>query len=351
MAIRNTTPQKNLPQQATPENSGLLQEDSGTDKHWFGEWATHCFSHWDQFWFAPQLPHTLALIRICCGAMLVYVHVIWCSLLLDFMGPDAWIDQATIRALHQSDWAWSWLWYIDSPALLWTHQTVAILASGCMMLGLGTRLATPLAWWMTLMVCHRMTLALFGLDQIVILLSMYLMLSHCGSVWSLDALLARRRDARRPHERSRFTSWLFPVPAASTSNRIATRLIQLHLCIIYLFGGLGKMRGEMWYDGSALWFTIVNYEYQSLNLTWLGHSPLVIATLSASTIFWETFYCALVWPKGTRPLVLLMAVFVHGGIGLGLGMITFGFIMIVANAAFIQPTTLRSLSGRIRRLR
>ncbi len=106
------------------------------------------------------------------------------------------------------------------------------------------------------------------------------------------------------------------------------------------------MRGEMWYDGSALWYTIVNYEYQSLDLTWLGHSRMTIATLTAATIFWETFYCALVWPKLTRPLTLAMAVFVHGGIALALGMVTFGSIMIVANFAFIDPNWLRGLVAR-----
>jgi hypothetical protein len=59
--------------------------------------------------------------------------------------------------------------------------------------------------------------------------------------------------------------------------------------------------------------------------------------LTAATIFWETFYCAIVWPKLTRPIALGLAFAVHGGIALALGMITFGTIMIVANFAFISP--------------
>lgn len=298
------------------------------------QWLSSFVVGWDKFWFTPSLPHTLAVIRICCGAMLAYVHIIWASCLGDFMGEHAWINQQTIQDLHQRDWAWSWLWYTDQPAILWTHQIVAILVSLCMMLGYRARLTVPLAWWLTLMVCHRMTMALFGLDQIVIMLSMYLMLSQCGSVWSLDAYLVSKRQPSK-------------VPQPAVSNTIATRLIQLHLCVIYLFGGLSKMRGEMWYDGSALWFTVVNYEYQSLDLTWLGHSRITIATLTAATIFWETFYCGLVWPKLTRPLALGMAVLVHGGIAVGLGMVTFGTIMIVANLAFIPPPTTHRLIGAV----
>ena len=179
------------------------------------------------------------------------------------------------------------------------------------------------------MVCHRMTGALFGLDQIVIMLTMYLMWSQCGSVFSLDARLRRISGSR----------WLRSNPTPLVSNNIVTRLIQLHLCVIYVFGGLSKLRGEMWWDGSALWYTAVNYEYQSLDITWLGHFRIVIATLTTATIFWETFYCALVWPKLTRPLALGMAVMVHGGIAVALGMVTFGSIMIIANMAFIEPAT------------
>lgn len=298
-------------------------------------WVADLGCAWDSFWFTPRLPHTLAAIRIACGAMLVYVHVIWASLLTDFMGAHAWIDRQTVMDLHQADWAWSWLWYIESPSLLWIHQIIAIFASALMMLGLGTRIVVPLAWWMTLMVCHRMTLALFGLDQIVVMLSMYLMVSRCASVWSLDAWLGERRG----------TSWWLSEAQPTISNNIATRLIQLHLCVIYLFGGLSKMRGEMWFDGSAMWYTAVNYEYQSMDLTWLGNWRFIIATLTAATIFWETFYCTLVWPKLTRPIVLAMAVMVHAGIALALGMMTFGFIMIVANMAFLEPETVKRWAG------
>jgi hypothetical protein len=80
-------------------------------KGWLRAWALA----WERFWFTPSWPHTLAVIRICCGGMLAYVHLIWASLLLDFMGETAWIDGATIRMLHESDWTWSWLWYIDQP--------------------------------------------------------------------------------------------------------------------------------------------------------------------------------------------------------------------------------------------
>jgi hypothetical protein len=86
-----------------------------------------------------------------------------------------------------------------------------------------------------------------------------------------------------------------------------------------------------------MWYSVANLEYQSLDMTWMVHYPWLAALLSHLTMFWETFYCALVWPRGTRPLVLGMALVVHGGIALFLGMITFGLAMIFANMIFIPP--------------
>jgi len=309
-------------------------------------WVRNLLQTWDQFWFTPRLPHTLAIIRFGCGAMLAYVHLIWALFVTDFMGNGAWIDNATIRQLHgpgsNAQWAWSWLWYIDSPLLLGIHEILAMLLSLAMMLGLLTRITTPLAWWFTLMTCHRMTGALFGLDQVIVMLSMYLMIAPCGSTLSLDALL---------RDRGWELKWLPTGGRDSRTllNNVATRMIQLHLCVIYIFGGLSKMRGEMWFDGSAMWYTLVNYEYQSLDLTWIGKYPFIIASLTAVTIFWETFYCALIWPKLTRPIALAAAFFVHSGIAIALGMVTFGTGMILANLAFFEPEFTKRLLAKISR--
>ncbi|MCA9180718.1 MAG: hypothetical protein KDA51_04675 [Planctomycetales bacterium] len=308
-------------------------------------WLQAWNAGWDRFWFTPRGPQTLAIIRIACGAMLAYVHIVWASLIHDFMGANAWMSVDVVRSLHRTDWTWSWLWYTENPTLLWLHQAAAIIASLLMMVGLLTRVAIPIAWWLTLMVCHRMTGALFGLDQVVVMLSMYLMLSHCGSTLSVDARLRNRYVRTGRILSSYWVSWLFPAATPSVANNVATRLLQLHLCVIYLFGGLSKMRGEMWFDGSALWYSAVNYEYQSLDITWIGRWRILVASLTALTIFWETFYVALVWPRLTRPLVLAMAVLVHGGIAVALGMVTFGSIMIVANLAFVEPRLLLRLWG------
>lgn len=299
---------------------------------------------WTSFWFHPRSATTLAIIRIATGAMLAYVHAVWCLGLTDFMGKHALVDNPLIQRLHRDDFTWSYLWNIDSMSLLWTHQCVAILASIAMCLGLFTRLVIPLVWFMTLMVCHRMTGFLFGLDQVVMMLAMYLMIAPAGNTMSLDSRLAKRfLSSNGP---SSFSRWLFPSASPSSMVTVSTRLIQIHLCIVYLFGGISKLRGEMWWDGTAMWFSAVAYEYQSLDLTWIGRYPIFGAILTHVTVFWETFYCALVWQRWSRFVMLGLAVLVHGGIAIYLGMITFGWMMIVANFAFIEPEWIERFAKR-----
>lgn len=306
----------------------------------FVRWSKSCLSGWDSFWFTPRLPHTLGLIRIATGLMLLYAHLVLATDLLSFLGAEAWINNDTARQLHDgafrdADMARSYLWHLDSPSAIWAHHVFTIVVTACFAAGFLTRVTAPLAVGLQLMYLHRLTGALFGLDQIVTYTAMYLMIAPCGSCFSIDARLRRRFADRR--DQSRWFRWLFPDASASVAANIATRLLQLHLCVIYLFGGLAKARGQSWWDGTALWFSVGNYEYQSINMTWLAHYPKFTSLLTHLTVGWEIFYCALVWPRLTRPAVLAMAVMVHGGIAMFLGMITFGVMMIVANMIFVRP--------------
>jgi hypothetical protein len=295
---------------------------------------------WNSFWFAPSAATTLAMIRIATGAMLAYIHVVWCLRLEDFFGPNAFTTGEFAQNLHRGDYAWSYLWFIDSIPILWAHHLVAIAFSILMSIGLFTRFVIPVIWFMTLMVCHRMTGLLFGLDQIVMMVTMYLMVARSGDEISVDRYLHLRNAQATPGLNANAQA-----SNVSIYNTIAARLMQIHLCVIYLFGGLGKMRGETWWDGSAIWLSAVSYEYQSLDLTWIGNFPVLMALAAHVTLFWETFYVCLVWPKMTRPWVLAIAMVVHAGIGVFLGMITFGWMMIVANAVFIEPTTMQRWLG------
>jgi Vitamin K-dependent gamma-carboxylase len=170
----------------------------------------------------------------------------------------------------------------------------------------------------------------FGLDRINCLLAMYLMLGPCGARYSLDRIWRLRRGA--------------PTEAPmSTAANLAIRLLQLHMCIIYFFSGLGKLQGQSWWSGDAVWISSAIQEYQYLvDMTWLVRHSWLVNIMTHATVFWELSYCALVWPRLTRPWVLMMAILVHGGIAVAYGMPTFGLVMLIGNLAFVSPETVRA---------
>ena len=289
---------------------------------------------WNRFWFTPQDPHTFSLMRILVGAMLFYTHLVWSFDLNAFLGSESWVSRSAWEVANADAYVWSYLWLAQSPMTLWAMHLVALTIFVLLTVGYRSRLMAFLAWFVTINYCHRLTGALFGLDQINGMLAMYLMLGASGNAYSVDRYRHTARSATDGSEDR---------PAATIGTNVAIRLIQIHLCLIYFFGGIAKMHGSSWWDGSATWMAVSNLEYQSLDLTWLAHYPMLTAFLSHITLLWEAYYCFLVWPRVTRPVVLLMAVCVHTGIALALGMATFGLVMLIANMAFVSPQITSSL--------
>ena len=50
------------------------------------------FRDWDRFFLSPLDPTLLGFVRICVGLIVLYVHFAYTEDLLDFVGPDAWVN-------------------------------------------------------------------------------------------------------------------------------------------------------------------------------------------------------------------------------------------------------------------
>ena len=291
---------------------------------WLNEWT----SAWNQFWFTPQTPHTLAIIRWLTGCMVFYNHLVWSLGMETFLGSQAALPNLyRSQLLFDGSWAWSHFDWSDSAWWLWSSHVIGLIVIAMWTVGFKTRWTGWLTAALVISYANRATGALFGFDQIATFLCLYLAISRCGDVLSLDARLNADRSGEQPNAGQ----------GRAVANRIATRLIQIHLCIVYLFAGLGKLGGEYWLNGEAVWGALASYEYQSLNMTWLAGHMTVIAIMTLVSLTWEVTYAALIWPRLTRPIVLAVAVMVHVGIGVVMGMMTFGLIMLVVNLAFIEP--------------
>ncbi len=286
-------------------------------------WCAEWLAGWNAFWFTPADPLPLAVVRICTGALLAWSAFVW---LLDapaFFGADAWLRPADVWRMNDQPWQWSW--YFAAPEMSRPLALLTLGAAVCLALGLFTPLAVVVSLAGLVSAANRTPLTTFGFDDTLGMLLVPLAVGPAGAVLSLDALLGRR------------------APQPSVRANIALRLLQVHLCVVYLFSGCGKLLGASWWEGTALWGAIANVQYRTLDLTGLARHPLVVNALTLATLFWEVGYAALVWPRLTRPLVLAMAAPVHLGIGLAMGMMEFGLAMLTANLAFVGADTFRAI--------
>ena len=187
-------------------------------------------------------------------------------------------------------------------------------------LGLFSRATAVLAWAIVVSTVRRSPVTLFGFDQIVSSLALYLAATGAsGQAVSLDRFIARVRLARALTVRRRGDGrWIVPpgVPAATVSANLALRLIQLHLVLIYGMAGLAKLQGPAWWSGMAIWGTLASAEFSLLDFTWMAAWPYVLNVLTHAALAVELTYGVLIWVRVLRPLVIAAAVALHVGIAL-----------------------------------
>ncbi len=284
---------------------------------------------WDRFFFQPVDALPLSILRILAGCMLLYTHCVWGSVLTEFLGPDGWNSHDLVSLSREGGFLPSLWWYVPEPWM----DNVHLLCNAIIVLfilGAGGRVTSILTWAIAISYAHRTSPANFGLDQINCMLTLYLCIGPAMQYLSVDRWLRLKFAKDKPR-----------LDQPSSSANIALRLIQLHLCVIYLWAGLGKLQGEAWWNGNATWLALANYEYQSMDMTWLAHFPRLLEIITHITVAWELSFSFLVWPKRSRWLMLTVGMGMHLGIGMFLGMWTFGSIMIFSYLSFASAEWLR----------
>lgn len=324
MTVTRTTPGRRGGQAAG--RSAAASAAAPRPRGWLGEWA----DAWNAFWFTPADPLPLAVIRIATGAILTWACVVW---LLDadaFFGARGWLRPDQVWRQNDQPWQWSLYFAAASPTMIRVVAGISLVAAILLTIGLATPLAALVSFVGLVSAANRAPLNVFGLDDTLGMLLVPLIVGPSGARLSVDGLLAGPGQGRGE---------------PSVRAAIALRLLQVHLCVVYFFSGAGKLFGASWWEGTALWGAIANDRYRTLDLRWLAGHPLVVNALTLATLWWEAAYAALVWPRLTRRLCLAMAVLVHLGIGLAMGMMEFGLAMITANLAFVPAATFARLLG------
>lgn len=274
------------------------------------------------FWLAPAEPDSAAFLRFALGALgLVQLVALWPHLLglygnFGFVqwvvveaGNNAWVPSIGKLALALGDWG------VASTATVYAVFALYGVSLVGLVIGYRTKLFAVLAWLSHTVTLNSGFFSLYGVDTMMHILFFYLVFAPAGARWSVDAYLGRVSSA------------------PSSVARVAQRLVQLHLCIIYLNTGLAKARGEQWWSGEAIWRAVMQPQFNVFDFSWLAHHPDVAAVMCWSVLLVELGYAVFIWIPATRRIALVSAIVMHAGIALTMRLWLFSLVMIAFNLA------------------
>ncbi|MFC7303035.1 HTTM domain-containing protein [Streptomyces monticola] len=340
-------------------------------------------------------PYQTAILRIGVAG----TYLLW--LLVEFpdrrelFGPDgpwSWelVSRSVARDGHFSVLLWSdsMLWFEICYAL-----SLAVIV--CMLLGWRTRATGVLFVIVVLSFTNRNDFAMNAGNNILRLMALYLLFARCSHVWSLDARRAgrRRRDGKGPaRDRtgpllwsalgaalvlvtalSRLTwgwalffwglwavqgIWWWAARRPGTPQRAldmithllhngAVLMIMAQVCLIYATAGWYKVQGELWQDGTAVYYSA---QLEFLN-AWPALSDLmtansvVVLLLTYGTVMVQVAFPFSLLRQRAKNVLLVLLIGEHIGIGVLMGLPYFSLAMIAADLVFL-PTPAALWAGR-----
>jgi hypothetical protein len=316
-------------------------------------------------------------------------HWIW--------GPDApWGFEQAGRALETSG-GFSYFGWQSGEGWFELCYVVALIATGCVLVGWRTRPMTILFALSVMSFQHRNEYVLNAGENIIRITAIYLIFTRCAQVWSLDARNRRRRLAGSDHTGTALwlvfgtalgaisylgyatTTWTLLLWAAwacygalwyvhRTAGRTARQtlarltnvvhngtlvLIMAQVCLIYATAGWYKIQGGLWQDGTAV--------YWSMNIGFLNPWPElsevlttnsgIVLLLSYATVMVQVAFPFSLLNRRVKNVMLAVLIMEHLGIGLLMGLPFFSMAMVAIDLIFLPTLLLHRVEEKARGLR
>ncbi|MFF5252469.1 HTTM domain-containing protein [Streptomyces leeuwenhoekii] len=352
-------------------------------------------------------PYQTAVVRIGCGAT-------WLLFLLrefphrhELYGPDGPWSRELAGQLIADNGSFTALLWLDGRIWFETVYAVAVLSGALLVLGWRTRTASVLFMVGVLSLQNRSVFVGDGGDNVLHLMSVYLVFTRCGQVWSLDARRARRARAVRAgggrvRDRAGPALWgvlgLVLIAAAVTERLDGDRfvpalltgvwlaqalwwlagrrarggetrtlldvvaniahngallVIMAETCLIYATAGWYKVQGARWQDGTAVYYPLHLDHFSP----WPGLAGLLSASgtlvmlLTYGTVIAQVAFPFTLFDRRVKNVLLAVMIAEHAAIAVVLGLPFFSLAMIAADAVFLPTPFLRRLGGWAARAR
>lgn len=285
----------------------------------------------------PASARPLAFFRVCiAGVLLAQAFALTGSIweLYGQTGVVQWtviekMIPAGVPSVGRIAHALAWLGVSESQVVLGVFL-VYVGGLVCLLIGWQTRMAALCAWFTHLAMMMSARATIYGVDSFANIALFYCIFIPVGAAASLDLLAGRISTA------------------PSVSARLGIRLLQIHMCIVYLASGLEKASGIQWWNGEAIWRAVMRPDFARFDFSWLADAPWIALLVCWGTLALEIGYAFLAWPARTRRFWAGSTIAMHVGIAIVLDLVSFSAIMIVlTTSAFLidaEPTPVPSIA-------
>jgi Vitamin K-dependent gamma-carboxylase len=266
----------------------------------------------------------VALMRIVLGSVMTVLYGLHFSQRHFLWGADAVLSHADSSAILAARHTWS-LYAIFPSALgaeclYWVGLIVALMFAA----GLFTRVSSIGFFILTWSLYQRNPYTLNGGDNLLVILSIYLIFAD------LSALSLDRRLFGEPRE-SRF-AWL-----AGMLHNFALAACLLQLGILYFEAGFYKIQGHVWSSGTAIYYILRSNGFALPGWgDYIWRSAALVTIGTYGTVLFEISHPFLMWDRRLKYLVFSGAVLLHASIGILMGLVWFSVTMIGAHAVLFD---------------
>lgn len=278
----------------------------------------------------------------------------------ELWGPGSPLTPALSRQLlDQTGW-FSVLTFSDSPIYFEACYAFALVACVLFTLGWRTRMLSIVFAVVVTSFYARSILMTDGGDNLITLMSIYLVCTACGRRWSLDSRRARLRGSasRRRRLFARFEASELSRQLGAARGVLVTVLhncgmvvIGAQICILYATAGLYKVQGGDWDNGTALHYVLNLGLFRPWpTLSGMADShPMMITVVGYLTVLVQVAFPFALFGR-LKYVILSMLLCMHLGIAVLMGLPMFSGSMVIADAVFLSDRFYLSVGRRARRL-
>jgi hypothetical protein len=284
-------------------------------------------------WFRPVSARPLEGLRVALPLLLL-AHLIWISDDILSLHGSRGIIPWELTDLLRDPWVpgLATLAEAFAPLGIGAHTAIVLLVSSyaasllSLALGIQARLSAFLAWGLHLSLVTSGAASFYGVDQLANTFLFYLLVFPSGRAWTFDSRSAREK----------------PIPVGGL------RVMQAHLCAIYLGAGLFKAMGRQWWNGEAIWQTVCQPAFQTFDLSSLARHPWIPMLAGWGTLVVEVGYPFLIWPLRTRKAWGIATIGLHLGVAVFMGLAFFSSVMILLTCClFLIPEEVAAMPEEV----